>query len=173
VDVLFTGNAKKSITFFSKTHSLGIIVVNKIVLLRQLLCICFLLILSGVVVVEMRGSERLRSTFVFYDRDTNRATVEERLLYREPDTERAIYSYVEEMLYGPMTPSLMPLFLPETSVLSLLYRNGAVFVNLSESAAFPIEGIDLTTTLSIMEQGIRRNFPVVQTVHIFIKGYGV
>jgi hypothetical protein len=126
-----------------------------------------------VALFAVRSSEHARFTFVFYDRESGRPTVEERLLYRETETEHALSAYVQETLYGPITPVLAPLFLPETALLSLLYRKGAVFINLSEEAAFPLAESGLKSPLTIIEEGIRRNFPIVQTVHIFIKGYEI
>jgi hypothetical protein len=131
-----------------------------------------LLALGGIAALDFVNSERVRQTFVFYIADTGTTTVEERLLYREPDTEKALQSYLQETLYGPLSPDLSPLFLPETLLLSVMYREGELFVHFSDDAAFPLNQ-GLATNLRILEQGIKRNFPVVTIIHIFIAGHEI
>ena len=124
-------------------------------------------------VLDITSSDRARYTFVFYNRE-GEAAIEERLLYKEMNSERAIQSYIEEMLYGPISQDLKPVFLQESSLLSLLYRDGTVFINLSEEAAFPVQiEADFNYSFTTMEQGVFRNFPAVQAVRIFVMGHEV
>ena len=130
-----------------------------------------------------------RQTFVFYNIIDDSETVEDRMLphsfYREINA-RDIYieelelrRYVEEALLGPISPECAPLFSRDTRLRSLLYRNGVVYVDLSESAVLPpMEGIPLRDgtlrrNLQTLENGIKRNFSTAKEVKLFINGYKV
>jgi len=125
-----------------------------------------------------------RRTFMFYDIDSGIVIVEDRLLPvsrrdistsygsrqfspREPDITR----YVEEALLGPVSSNTMPLFPRETRLSSLLYRNGVVYLDLSEEALLPPpEGGEVFMNMKTLYAGIRRNFPFVREMRFFIAG---
>ena len=118
-----------------------------------------------------------RRTFVFYAIDSGIATVEERMLKtRSSSREVQITRYVEEALLGPVSPNSLPLFPRETRLVSLLYRNGVVYVNLSEDAALPpLEGVPVPDravfiNMETLYHGIKRNFSFVREVRFFIAG---
>jgi len=123
-----------------------------------------------------------RRTFVFYTIDSRIASVEERYLKRSSSREVNITRYVEEALLGPVSPNSLPLFPPETRLLSLLYRDGVVYVNLSEEAALPgtvldapfqgapFQGGDVFTSMETIHSGIKRNFSFVKGLRFFIAG---
>jgi hypothetical protein len=132
----------------------------------------FLLALLGVFAfMEFLFSGLARRTFVFYSVTNGLVTVEDRMLYRAENREADLGRYVEEVLLGPVSPDLIPLFPPETRLRSILYRNGTVYVNLSESAALPVsaEG-DTFRNFLALNQGIRRNFSYVKDVRLFVAG---
>jgi hypothetical protein len=113
----------------------------------------------------------VRRTFVFYSINDGMVTVEDRMLKRSPSRELDIVRYVEEVLLGPISPDLAPLFPQETRLRSLLYRDGVVYADLSESAAEPPpEGGDVFRSLYTLNTGIRRNFSFVKDVRLFIAG---
>jgi hypothetical protein len=65
----------------------------------------------------------------------------------------------------------MPLFPRETRLRSLLYRNGVVYLDLSEEAALPPpEGGEVFMNMKTLYAGIRRNFPFVRDIRFFIAG---
>ena len=112
-----------------------------------------------------------RRTFVFYAISNGNVIVEDRMLKRSPSREVNITRYVEEAILGPVTQDIMPLFPGETRLLSLLYRDGVVYANLSEEAALPPEeGGEVFKNLNTLYTGIRRNFSYVSDVHFFIAG---
>ncbi|MDR0456267.1 MAG: GerMN domain-containing protein [Treponema sp.] len=128
-----------------------------------------------------------RRTFVFYTVDSRIASVEERFLKRSSSREVNITRYVEEALLGPVSPDSLPLFPRETRLLSLLYRDGAVYVNLSEDAALPqlespllpessplqgalLQSGEVFVSLETLYSGIKRNFSFVRDLHFFIAG---
>jgi hypothetical protein len=112
----------------------------------------------------------VRRTFVFYSVG-GRQVVEDRMLSRTKSRELDITRYVEEALLGPVTLDTIPLFLQETRLRSLLYRDGVVYVDFTESAAFPVsEGGDVFNSLYTLYEGIKRNFSYVKEVRLFIEG---
>ena len=127
-----------------------------------------------------------RRTFVFYAITDGHAVVEERMLgvsgrnpRRPPSRELDITRYVEEALLGPVSPDSLPLFPQGTRLLSLLYRNGVVYADLSEDAALPpVEGIPagaggVFINFQTLEAGIKRNFSFVRETRFFIAGKAV
>ncbi|MDR2494729.1 MAG: GerMN domain-containing protein [Spirochaetaceae bacterium] len=99
------------------------------------------------------------------------------MLPRLSSEELSVRRYVEETLLGPASPRTAPLFPRETRLRSLLYRDGVVYADLSERAALPPledrpprEG-EVFRSLRALDRGIRRNFPQVKDVRLFINGH--
>ena len=156
---------------------------------KRKLLLVFLTIAAVAALIEFFVLGLARKTFVFYAIDSGNVTVEERMLKvsrgnpvsrknmaRSSAREVNITRYVEEALLGPVSPNSLPLFPKETRLCSLLYRNGVVYVDLSEDAALPpLEGAllpegEVFTNLETLYAGIRRNFPFVRDVRFFIAG---
>ncbi len=86
--------------------------------------------------------------------------------------EESLARYVNEVLLGPVDLDTAPLF-PEGSCLeSLMYRDGGVYINLSETAALPpVNGIrDVKQNIMTFISGIKRNFASIDKVVFFING---
>ncbi|MDR3145718.1 MAG: hypothetical protein LBU21_05525 [Treponema sp.] len=131
----------------------------------------YLLVLGALALPELVNSDTVRRTFVFYGIETGKAEVEERMLFRAGTPELDLIRYTEETLLGPVSPDLEPLFPRGTGLHSLLYRDGVVYANLSETAVAGIPGgDDIFRSLSVLEAGIRRNFSFVKDVRLFIAG---
>jgi len=78
---------------------------------------------------------------------------------------------VAEALLGPVSPGSLPLFPGETRLLSLLYRDGTVYADLSEEAVLPPpEGGEVYNNFKTLHAGIKRNFSFVNEVRFFIAG---
>ena len=141
-----------------------------------------------------------RKTFIFYAINDGLVTVEERMLPVSggsvlasiriplvsmendkgvPSREVDITRYVEETLYGPISPDAMPLFPRDTRLRSLLYRDDVVYVDFTEEAAMPplenthIQNGGVLENITTLSSGIRRNFPFVKDVRFFISGTAV
>jgi len=136
---------------------------------RRRLFLLLLLCVAAVAEFELLGIAR--RTFVFYTIDNGILVVEDRMLKRSPSREINITRYVEEALLGPVAPDLLPLFSRETKLRSLLFRNGAVYIDLSIEAALPPEeGGESLNNFKTLYEGILRNFSFVREVHFFIAG---
>jgi hypothetical protein len=131
----------------------------------------YLSLLCVVALTEFLVLGLVRRTFVFYSVNRGRPVVEDRMLSRAKSRELDIKRYVEEALLGPVTLDTAPLFLQETRLRSLIFRDGVVYADLSESAAFPVlDGGDVFNSLYTLYEGIRRNFSYVKDVRLFIEG---
>jgi hypothetical protein len=138
--------------------------------------LCYLLLLGIFTFIQFRQLNQVRWTFMFYTLVDGKPVVEDRMVSRSPTEEIALRRYVEEVLLGPLAPDSLPLFPRETRLRSLLYRDGDVYVDLSESAALPpleAPGGDVFQGLDTLHWGIRRNFPMVKEVKLFIRGHEV
>jgi hypothetical protein len=112
-----------------------------------------------------------RRTFVFYSIDNYRPVVEDRMVSQTGSREIDLKRYVEETLLGPVALDSAPLFPRSVRLESLLYREGVVYANLSESAALPVpEGPGVFTALYTLYSGLQRNFSYVKEARLFIAG---
>jgi hypothetical protein len=143
-----------------------------------------MLFLALAALIDFLSLGLARRTFMFYNIDSGVVTVEDRMLpvtrrnslvfyrnRRSSSRELDITRYVEEALLGPVSSNYMPLFPRETRLLSLLYRNGVVYLDLSEEAVLPPpEGGEVFKNMKTLYAGIRRNFPFVRDTRFFIGG---
>jgi hypothetical protein len=138
---------------------------------RSRRCLLALFLLGLFAFVEFMALGLVRRTIVFYSINNGSTVVEDRMLKRSRDRELDIVRYVEEVLLGPVSPDSALQFPRETGLRSLLYRDGVVYADFSESAALPPqEGGDVFRNLRTLNEGIRRNFSYVKDVRFFIAG---
>jgi len=131
-------------------------------------CIALICLIA---LVDFIHSGLVRRTFVFYSYIEGKLFVEERMLNRASDRETDIKRYSEEVLLGPASPALALLFPRDTMLNSFMLRDGVAYLDLSEPAALPIpEGRNVFQSLLTLNEGIRRNFPMVRDVRLFIGG---
>ena len=131
----------------------------------------YLVVISLFALGEFLLSGLVRRTFIFYSNIGGNSVIEDRMLRQSSNRETDIRRYVDEVLLGPSSPDSAPLFPRETRLNSFIYRGGVVYTDLSESAALPSgENGDVFRSLLTLNQGIRRNFPQVKDVRLFIGG---
>jgi hypothetical protein len=136
---------------------------------RRFLYLCLLGILAF---AEFRILGLVRRTFVFYSVDSRIPVVEDRMVSQTGSRENDVAYYVEEALLGPISLDSSLLFPRGTRLESLLFRDGVIYADLSESAALPpLEGTDVFEGLYTLYGGIKRNFPFVKEVRLFIAGH--
>ena len=111
-----------------------------------------------------------RKTFMFYDIDSGLITTEDRKLISS-SRELDITRYVQEALLGPASQNSLPLFPRGTRLRSLLYRDGIVYIDLTEEAALPpAEGGETLNNFQTFYSGLKRNFPYIRELRFFIDG---
>jgi hypothetical protein len=135
----------------------------------------YLVLLGLFALAEFRYFGLTRRTFVFYSGMDGKTVVEDRMLRRSPSRETDIRRYVDEALLGPVSPDSALLFPRETRLGAFMLREAVVYADLSESAALPLPdgkdaGNDVFRSLLTLNEGIRRNFPYVRDVRLFIGG---
>jgi len=131
----------------------------------------YLVIICLLALGDFLHSGLVRRTFVFYTIIDGGIVVEDRFLHKSGDRETDIRRYVDEALLGPKSRDLALLFSRGTRVDTFMYREGVVFVNLTELAALPPpEGGTVFDSLLTLNKGIRRNFSFVKDVRLFIGG---
>jgi len=132
----------------------------------------FYLVLIGLFALgEFLLSGLVRRTFLFYSDIGGYSVIEDRMIRQSSNRETDIRRYVDEVLLGPASPESAPLFPRETRLNSFMFRDGVVYTDLSETAALPVSGTgDVFRSLLTLNQGIRRNFPQVKDVRLFIGG---
>jgi len=128
-------------------------------------------ILTAFTITEFFILNLARRTFVFYTVNEGIIVVEDRMIKNAVSQEIDIIRYAEETLLGPSSPGLLPLFPKGTKLISLLYREGVVYVNFSLDAQMPpIEGGTTFNNFRTFYEGILRNFTYVGDVRFFIEG---
>ncbi|MCL2809652.1 MAG: GerMN domain-containing protein [Treponema sp.] len=134
----------------------------------------FIGILCLIVLIDYLSLGVNRRTFVFYTIDEKTIVVEDRMLKHAKTKEDDIIRYVEETLLGPVSPELLPLLPRGTKLNSLLFREGIVYMDLSESAALPpIEGGNTLINFRTFHESILRNFSYINNVRFFIEGNAI
>jgi len=134
----------------------------------------FIGLLALTAFVEFSVLGLARKTFVFYTINDGVIVVEDRMLNHSSSPEVDIIRYTEEMLLGPVSPDLLPLFPRGTKLRSLLYRDGVVYVDFSQDASLPpVEGGRTLDNFRTFYAGILRNFSYVRDVRFFIEGRAV
>ncbi|MDR2304507.1 MAG: GerMN domain-containing protein [Treponema sp.] len=130
-----------------------------------------LLILGILALSDFFYAGLVRRTFVFYSLRDGETVVEDRMLKASAGREEDLRRYVEETLLGPVSPDAAPLFPRETRLRSLFFRDGTVYVDLSESAvlSYPGRG-NAWRDFFTFYGGIKRNFPYVRDVRLFVGG---
>ena len=141
------------------------------VFFRQIRRLAYLVVITVFAFIEMGRSGLSRRTFEFFSFEDNRSVVEDRMLRKTVSLESEIRAYVEELILGPVSLDFAPLLTKGTKLRSFMYRNGTVYADFSGDAVLPIQGgRPLFDGFLALNQGIRRNFPSVSGVKLFVNG---
>jgi hypothetical protein len=134
--------------------------------------LAYLAVLAGFALFMVFSSKTERRTFEFYTFDRGKPSVEDRMLPKTASRELDITRYAEEALLGPVSMESAPLVTKGTRLRSLIYRDGSVWADLTEDAALPVPEAKtgVFEGLLALNRGIRRNFPYVKNVALFIGG---
>lgn len=112
-----------------------------------------------------------RFLFSFYSVKNHRINVETRYFIPGKTKEDRVQHYAEEYLLGPSVIESLPLFPVDAQVETIMIRNNYAYINLSEAAALPIPGeVPFQKRSKLFVDMIRRNFPSIQGISLFIAG---
>jgi hypothetical protein len=145
----------KACAFLKKKH-------NVVLLIIALLCL--------ITIADYAAMGLARRTLLFYMPDTGQELVEERMIAYTGSQETDIIRYVEEVILGPVSLEAEPLLDRGSRLEALLLREDVVYLDLSEEAAIPPPTGRLRDNLITLSEGIRRNFPFVKDICIFVAG---
>ncbi|MCL1993139.1 MAG: GerMN domain-containing protein [Spirochaetes bacterium] len=147
---------------------------SRILARKKLLCLLLIAVICFAALADFFTLGLARRTFVFYNLNSGREVVEERMLRITPSREADVARYVQEALLGPFAHDLLPLFPREARLHTLLLRDGVVYADFSQEAVFPLEeGREVIYNFRTLRDGIFRNFPFVREVRFFIGGRAV
>ncbi|MCL2792682.1 MAG: hypothetical protein FWD87_06285 [Spirochaetaceae bacterium] len=119
---------------------------------------------------NFRRTDRI---FFFPDSRSGNTIGEARKIPRIPfDREKNMEIFVKELLLGPMSINLDPLFSTGTRLEKILFRNKIVYLDLNFMALLPDKRAvhDFSSSIMLVEKNIKFNFPFVENVIITILG---
>jgi hypothetical protein len=130
----------------------------------------FLLLLLLSLVLFLTGRHWARRTLFFPEISSPKLVGETRFLPRRGSLERDVQLLVEEAILGPELPMHRPLLPRETRLVSVLARQGRVYLSLSrgllrEEAAFAPE-----QALQALGNVLLFNFPRIRHLELLIEG---
>lgn len=111
-----------------------------------------------------------RRIFIFPSATDGQYIVEYRNLHKKPHQGDINY-YIDELLLGSQVERTKKLFIDGTKVLSCFERNHVLYLNLSEhllQADYSV--IDIKEGVSLLDMNIKKNFPKIKTVEVFVDG---
>lgn len=140
-------------------------------ILRVFGIICAALILISLIffLVQRRGSRR---SFEFQTVGTEQPVLEFRPV--AAGAEDPVVFYVNELLLGPQTPRARPLFSRGTVSEFCFLRDHELFVGLSKDVLYEIpDASKISDGIALFVKNVRKNFPQVKKVSLFIDGKSV
>lgn len=137
-----------------------------------LLCCAAIFSISAVYSLAFSPGKR----YLFYFPAVNGESVQSEVRFLPPvhGTEARLALFLDELLLGPRSPELDPLFERGTSVVSCLFRQGDAYVNLSKSAlSFGIGNEDPKKVYILFKKNVCTNFRNVDRIYLYVDGIEV
>jgi hypothetical protein len=131
--------------------------------------IVFIIFLTIIVTPHMR-----RSIFCFPSASGKTVTTEIRYLPVARDRSGKAERYISDLLLGPETPSLIPLFDRKTRILDCFVRKNILYVNLSSAALLP--GPNSASTeegCALFKKNVCTNFRNIAKIYLYVDGIEV
>ena len=90
---------------------------------------------------------------------------------KQKDGEEAIREFVDELVLGPMSDRYIRIFPYGTKVLSCFIRDGVLYTDFSEEAAFSTEDASETEkACMLLKENVRLNFSNLTDHKVFMMG---
>ena len=141
---------------------------------RTVILLILLIILFYSVSVYFKSNyQKADRIFFFPDHKSSSPIGESRKTPKIPfEKEENIEIFIKELLLGPISMNLDPIFPTGTRLEKLLYRDKTVYLDLNFMALLPdkraIHGFD--NTMLLIEKNIKFNFPFVEKIIVTILG---
>ena len=111
-----------------------------------------------------------RRIFIFPSATTGEFIVEYRNLTKKP-VQGDVNLYIDELLLGSQIERTKQLFVSGTKVLSCFQRGKVLYLNLSDTLLAADDSvIDIKSGIQLLDKNIKKNFPKIETVEVFVNG---
>ena len=119
---------------------------------------------------QIRKVDGTKHYFSFPEHGTEKIVEETRILPKDaPQGE--LNFYVDELLLGPATPRLRPLFSLGTSAEYCFVKNSVLYVGLTRDAVLQMgDSADIKTGVKLFKDNIKENFKDIKEIQLFIDG---
>lgn len=115
-----------------------------------------------------------RSVFFFPDAKDSSPVLEVRYLPRAKTNEARVRRYVSELLLGPITPGVSPVFPKKTAIVDCLVRDDAAYINLSPEVLEGGSGMsDYRATTELFKKNVCTNFRSIDRIYLYFDGIEV
>jgi Sporulation and spore germination. len=115
-----------------------------------------------------------RSIFFFQDAEKGSIHSEIRYLPQSRDRDGKLAQFASEVLLGPETPTLKPLFNPGTKIVDCFARKDAAYINLSSEALLPGTGVtDSKKASALFKKNVCTNFGSIDKIYLYVDGIEV
>jgi hypothetical protein len=143
------------------------------------LCLSLLALSFLVSFISWACSARFTSAVLFFPDEKGGLRGEKREIPRRAGLEDRAELIASELLLGPARTDLSRAFVSGARLVSVLYRRGTLYVNLSPDAALPVTGAgdvargtaSVKTGLSALERSLRAALPGIGRITLAIGGY--
>ncbi|AEJ19774.1 GerMN domain-containing protein [Gracilinema caldarium] len=131
----------------------------------------FLLVLLVIASLDVILTPKKRYIYSFFSQKTKTLHIETRYLVSGKTKEDQLRYFIEEYLLGPSSVDLMPLFPVDAVLTTVMIRNEKAYINLSDSAALPLQNsVSFEQRARLFTQIIRKNFQSIKEITLFIAG---
>jgi len=130
--------------------------------------IILILFLTSLIIFLCKDTKR--RTFIFPSVTEGKYIVEYRNLSKKA-AQGQVNLFVDEILLGSQIERTQKLFVSGTKVLSCFQRGKVLYLNLSDDLIKVDDSVvDIKSGVDLLEKNIKKNFPNIETVEVFING---
>jgi len=121
-------------------------------------------------IVSFLVKDTKRRVFIFPSVTEGEYVMEYRNLSKKP-AQGDVNLFIDEILLGSQIERTKKLFVPGTKVLSCFQRDKVLYLNLSGDLLQADETvIDIRSGIDLLDMNIKKNFPKIETVEVFVNG---
>ncbi len=138
--------------------------------LYKIILISILLVTFIISLILYLVKDYERKTFIFPSVVENEYVMEYRNLNKKPH-QGSVQLFIDELLLGSQVERTKKIFMPGTKVLSCFQRGKVLYLNLSDDLIKADDTvIDIKSGIQLLDKNIKKNFPKIETVEVFVNG---